>query len=426
MKIENFTDNHTDSPVPKDSLVGGVKIAAVLVGVAITLPAFLVGSQVIGALGLIDGVLAILLAGAILTGIAILAMYVGAKTRLSTAAIITEVFGSSGARLVNLAITISLLGWYGVTLSIFVDSLGSAFDSLWGFSPGKMTLMVLGSSVMIGTTIYGFRAIELLSRAAVPIMLFVLLSSVFIIIGKYDFVALSKVRSSELDVFTFQTAVTSVVSAFIVGVTISPDLSRFAKNPREGVKASFLSYGSFSLLVLLMAGLPALVTGELDIIKNIQSIGLGLLGLLMMVFATWTTNVSNLYSSSLSSKQLVAEVKDWQMTLSLGVLGAILASIGILDNFIDFLIVLGAVFPPVCGIYIAHYLFTPLRLTKNKYDLQNVNASAMLCWIGAILVSFVFQSLNVSVTTIPSLDSFLLGCCLYGSTLLVRHFMACQ
>lgn len=59
------TDNHSNSVVPQNETVNGFRIGQIIVGIAITLPAFLVGANVIRAVGLRDGVIAILLVAAL-------------------------------------------------------------------------------------------------------------------------------------------------------------------------------------------------------------------------------------------------------------------------------------------------------------------------------------------------------------------------
>ena len=99
--IDQLTDNHSRAPVPDGETVGALRIATVLVGVVITLPAFLLGAEILTGLGAVRGMIAILGGGVILIVLAALTMRAGAETRLSTYNLIGRAFGDTGALAVN-------------------------------------------------------------------------------------------------------------------------------------------------------------------------------------------------------------------------------------------------------------------------------------------------------------------------------------
>ncbi len=90
-------------------------------------------------------------------------------------------------------------------------------------------------------------------------------------------------------------------------------------------------------------------------------------GLLVVVFSTLRVNDLNLYSSSLGIVNAVEgitgkKLKYTYTTLVIGILGTTLSVLGILDRFVDFLTVLGVVFPPIIGIMLVdHYLLRSHR-----------------------------------------------------------------
>lgn len=78
-----------------------------------------------------------------------------------------------------------------------------------------------------------------------------------------------------------------------------------------------------------------------------------------MVF-TLRVNDLSLYSSSLGIVNAVEgitgkKLKYTYTTLVIGILGTTLSVLGILDRFVDFLTVLGVVFPPIIGIMLVDY-----------------------------------------------------------------------
>lgn len=415
-KLELLTGNHANETVPPSEQVSGLRIAVVIVGVAITLPAFLLGAEIIHGLGAVKGVAAIFCGGLILTLIAMLTMTVGAKSKLTTYAITQFAYGRTGARLVNLVLAVTLFGWYGVTAMLFGQACQRAVLELFGVDWPLAFYIICGSLLMIATTVFGFRAIEKLSRLSVPLMLAALFACIYSVINSHGLAELAAVpgnRQSPLS--DFGVAISAVVGTFMVGVTIVADMSRFSRKPRDSVIAAVCSYGSFSMLILVMAGLPTLVTGEKDLMRTLYQFGFGTPALIIMIFATWTTNTSNLYSASLSIAQALPLARDWMITLTAGTVGSVLALTGIMSHFVDFLLLLGITVPPIAGIYMADFFL----LRRGNYRLERlaavgrINTPAFIAWGLAIAVAVSSSRDIIVVTTIPACDAILFASASY-------------
>lgn len=122
--------------------------------------------------------------------------------------------------------------------------------------------------------------------------------------------------------------------------------------------------------------------------------GLGLL------LATWTTNANNLYSSSL-----------------------ILAAIaGIANNFISFLLMLGVVMPPIAAIYVSDYFV--LRRGTYEASLLTSNAAvnwkAFFAWAAASSVGFAGTYGELTLSSIPAVDSMVLASLIYAGLTRLR------
>ena len=355
-----------------DELVPGWRVATVVVGTAITLPAFLVGAEILTTLGVRDGALAILLGGLILALIATAAMYVAVRTRRTTYQLLDSAFGTSASRIVSFMVAITLLGWFGITAALFGQSLSVSIQEVMGMEVPQWLCTVAGSGLMIFTTLNGFAALEKLSKLAVPVMLFILLYAVFKVVDGTSLSAIIKAGPVEGAMpMNFGAAVSVIVGSFMVGVAILPDIARFIRAPRQVGGASFGSFGSFFPLVLVVAGLPGVLGGEKDLVLAMTATGLGLPALIMMVLASWTTNVSNLYSSSLAFAQAFPMLGRRTIVIGAGILGLMVSLAGIRDYFVGFLIFLGVLIPPIAGVYIVHVLarapvarhaFSPLAL----------------------------------------------------------------
>ena len=409
---ERLTDNHSRGPVPDRETVSGTAIAVVIIGVSITLPAFLVGTKLIGALGLIDGVLAIFLGGLLTACVGYLTMRVGTETRLSTYNVILFCFGRTGSHIVNLILAITLFGWYGVTAALFGRALSQMVESTFQVLVSPQIFTIAGGVLMVVTTIYGFRAIDRLSRIAVPLLAALLLYGVWAVLDGASIAELSGVAGRPHERLTSISAgISIVIGSFFVGVTLVPDLSRFARGRRDAITGAFLSYGIGFPVILLLSGLPVLVSAEPDLISSMTSLGLGIPALIVLVFATWTTNINNLYSASLSIARIMPRVRDWVITLVSGVIGTLLALAGIMDHFVGFLILLGIIVPPIAGVYLVNYfLIRPTRINVEQLDaVPDFRWDAIGSWAIACALGFLERAQGWSITSVTAIDTLLIA-----------------
>ena len=402
-------DNHSREPVPAREQVTGVRIAVIIIGIGITLPAFLVGAEIVSSLGFFPSLLALATAGIILAAIATLAMLIGARTHLSTPAIIRLTFGHAGSKFVNAFLASTLLGWYGVTVILFGRAAGRAIEDVGGASVSPMLLVAFGSALMALTTIFGFRAIDRLSRIAVPLLALMLLAAVTLAVQGTGWAELMRLKPSlgHGTIYSIGSGASLIIGGFMVGVTITPDLSRFARRDSDAVKGALLSYGSGSQLVLFMTGVPALATGEKDLIVTMSMLGLGLPALAVLLLATWTTNVNNLYSASLGFAQVLPRWRDWLITLVAGLAGTALAIVIGMENFVGFLVFLAVAIPPIAGIYITDFFLLRrfARLPSAQERVPSWNATAFAAWLAASGVGTYEVFNKVSASGVPALDT---------------------
>ena len=99
--------------------------------------------------------------------------------------------------------------------------------------------------------------------------------------------------------------ISMVVASFALGGVISADYCRFAKSRSDVVKSSVVGVIPAGLFMLLTGALMSIVTGQYDISAILASLGVPFVGLVALVLATWTTNVTNAYSGGLALSNLL-------------------------------------------------------------------------------------------------------------------------
>ena len=182
--------------------------------------------------------------------------------------------------------------------------------------------------IMLLTACFRFAGLKWLNNIAVPLLAIVLVYTLVDV--------LSGGGAEPLRGYTpaapmgFVAALSSTVGSFVVAAAISGDYCRFAKSRADVVKSSIVGVLPAGLGILVIGAVLAICTGSYDISVVLASSGLPLVGLIALILATWTTNVSNAYSGGLSLSVLLGqdEKKSQITTAVAGVIGTVLAAAG--------------------------------------------------------------------------------------------------
>ena len=125
------------------------------------------------------------------------------------------------------------------------------------------------------------------------------------------------------------------------------------------------------LFMMVTGAVMSIVTGQYDISAILASLGVPFFGLLALVLATWTTNVTNAYSGGLALSNLLGfDESRFKITTGVaGAVGTLLAAFGVLGKFEAFLSLMSAVLPPLAGVIIANYWIVN-RGKKDAFKIQ--------------------------------------------------------
>ena len=406
------SDASSRTPVTESETVSGFQIGVVIIGISITLPLMYSAGQLVQGIGLSRAIVAVVVGALILSLLSVPASVVGVKSRLSSYMIVEHTFGYVGAKFVNFWFGLFLLGWYAVTAELFGRTLFLAAEELTSLAIAEPVYIILSSALVTVTTIYGFKAIDRLALLAVPFLLLALIAIVVLSLRQTSFTDLLQIEAEGFDIYM---AISAVVGAAIVGVVLMPDLTRYARNTRDCVTASFVGHGGGITMAYIFGMIPVLVWNELEPMKYMFIIGFGGLALVVIVFATWTTNVINLYSVALAARASVPVGNYRLVTIIGGVIGTVAALVGIADYLIEFLIVLGLLVPPIVGVYLCDFFvfkrvdFSADRLTERPA----IRTNAVVVGIGAGLIATWAYFNELSLTRIGPLDSLVISVVAY-------------
>ena len=420
-------------PIRDEQLVAWPRVAAISAMVGFSILTFLTGIEVFSGLSPAHALWALII-GSFLVGLIGSVMgYIGAANRMSSYLLVRVAFGDLGAAFVNIAFAISLMGWFGLNINLFMDTVGRLAQDLWGLNIPRLALAIAASACMTITTLVGFRAINSLSTLLVPILAIVttlFAVSAFSETSWSGFLAMdAPARATGDNAMSIGDGISLVVGAVIIGAIILPDITRFIRRPRGGVYTSVVTYLIVGLLVMGAAGLAGAGSGVFDshfdaegvtrtdvILKLMLDVNLGLGAFIIVIAGTWALNSLNLYSTVLSTKATFPKLNTKLLTVGLGILGVVAALMNILDQFADFLWYLSIIFIPVAGVIIIDRLL----LRPKKYTLETlqnnrgINLPAFVAWaIGAIFAILADRGIGPDITNVGAMDALILTAIMY-------------
>lgn len=125
------------------------------------------------------------------------------------------------------------------------------------------------------------------------------------------------------------------------------------------------------------------IASQYDISLVFCEIGIPVVGLLVLIMATWTTNTTNAYCAGLDAV-LLLNLKDEKRaaaTMIMGVAGTALAVMGMADHFESFLYLIGDTFMPMMGVMLADYWVVGKGKAQLWGYVNGWNISGLAAWI---------------------------------------------
>jgi len=411
VKISNRQSMDSDfmrEPVPIDRAVGWPGIAVVIFSIGVTLPVFFLGSELMQALGLVRGATAFML-GCVIVGLMMMATsVVAARTRLSTYMVLQFSFGNKGVKPVNALLAITYIGWFAATGDIFGSAIHDSLLAFYDWNVPAPLCAAVGSVAMALTAVFGFRVVERFSMFAVPILTTFMIFVVYVATKQMDWQSIRGIPGQGN--LSFGYAVSAVIGGNILMAVGAPDFTRYSKNERDALKTvSGLVFGY--PLIMLVSGISTLVTGESDIMKIMISLNVAVPALVILVFATWTTNTVNLYSGILTLATVANRTSTRKIALASSIVGIAGAVLGVMDFFLPFVFFLGIATAPIAGIYLADF-FIIHKGSHRFEELESVHTTginAYIAWLIGSGAAYLTTYSGLAMTTVPAVDGLLVA-----------------
>ncbi len=355
-------------------------------GAAVSIAEILTGTY-FAPLGFTKGLLAILLGHIIGCAMLFFAGLIGGKVRKSAMETVKISFGSKGALLFSVLNIIQLVGWTAIMIYDGALAVNGIFDIgnwVWCIIIGALIILW----IMIGIKNLG--KVNTVAMAALFILTIVLS---FVIFGK------GTMQNIGGEGMTFGAAVELSVAMPLSWLPLISDYTREAKKPVKATAVSAITYGVVSLWMYVIGMGAAIFTGESDIAQIMVKAGLGIAGLLIIVFSTVTTTFLDAYSAGVSSESLSSKISGKWFAVAVTVIGAAGAIFLPLTDITNFLYFIGSVFAPMIAIQIADFFILKQNKETSAFSIQN-----LIIWLIGFVIYRLLTRVDIVIgNTLPDM-----------------------
>ena len=371
----------------KDTYITQPQFAMIWFGAALSIAEIMTGTY-LAPLGLTQGLYAIIL-GHIIGGVLLFgAGLIGGRLRQGSMNTTAFSFGPLGAKGFAFLNMLQLIGW----TSIMIYDAMLALQELAPLSPIIWT-------ITIGALVILWLFIGLHNTGYIQAIVSVLLLGLTLYMGAH---MISQWPSEGI-------LLTSGNMSFIAALELSiamplswlPLISDYTRESKKPFSASLTSATVYTVtsIVMYTLGLSAAIFGGGDsIITIMMNAGLGLAGLIVIIFSTVTTTFMDAYSAGVSSTTIYKSASSKGIAVVVTIVGTIAAILYPMDDITDFLYLIGSVFAPMIAILLADYFI-------NRQQVQTISAYLVrgLIWVVSVgLYHYMLHSESTIGATLPA------------------------
>lgn len=380
-------ENRALQPVPPEERKGWLNVAFIQAGVVICVPSLMLGQILVSSMTTRNAILSGVIGFILVCVVFLLMGMIGSDLGLPTCMTAVPSFGERGAKyLVGLFEMITSVGWFAVQTAVC----GSAFSNLCAQAfhiqlPTAVSMAVWGV-IMLITAVYGIQAMNLLNKIAVPALFVLVITGCVMALNQFGTTDLN--LSPENITMTIPEGIVLTMSFMASGCLVSADVTRYQKSRKETILST--SFGVFpaGALLVVAGAVMTKVANQYDITLVFSDIGLPIIGMAVLIAATWTTNTSNAYAGGLSVV-MVFHLKDDRRamaTLFTGLLGTALAMVGFSNYFEEYLSFMGDFMIPMLGIIIADYWIVKQGNPTKYAHKKGFNAMGVVAWLSGYAI----------------------------------------
>ena len=334
-------------------------------GAAVSIAEILTGAA-FAPLGLVNGIIAIIAGHVIGCLLMYLAGLIGANSGLSSMQSSRISFGDKGSYLFSVLNVLQLVGWTAVMIIGGAKALNVITIQMFQFNSELLWCALIGALIILWVAV-GVKNLGKLSAVAVGCLF-----ALCVILAWTIFGSGMQIGASPDSPISFGNAMELAAVMPLSWLPLIADYTRQAKKPKTATLVSTLTYfvGSCFMYIIGMGG--ALYMGTSDISQILLGAGLGLVGMYVVVFSTVTTTFLDVYSAGISVENIFQKISVKWTAITVCVVGALLAMFTPIEQYENFLTLIGSVFAPMSAILITDFFILKNREIKTSLHLHNL------------------------------------------------------
>lgn len=283
---------------------------------------------------------------------------IGAREKKSAMESTAMSFGYRGKTFFAALNIIQLVGWTAIMIydgAIASDKIISCGICLWA--------IIIAAFILIWTLI-GLKRLDKINTATM-LALFILT----LILTKTIFSTPHLPAPIATGSLSFGNAVELAAAMPLSWLPLISDYTKEAQRPVAATAVSVVAYNLTSIFMYIIGMAAAIFTQQSDIAAIMLKAGLGTIGLLIIVFSTFTTAFLDVYSAGISAEAISPQIKARPIFFLVTFIGTAAAIFSQPDNIASFLYFIGSVFAPMAAVQIADYFLIKKEIIKKSFSL---------------------------------------------------------
>jgi putative hydroxymethylpyrimidine transporter CytX len=292
-------------------------------------------------LPILAGIVAMVV-GTVIGGIMLgLAAIPGTRAGVPAMMLLRGLFGTRLSYVPTVLNILQMIGWGTFELIVIAN----AAEELFGGGPHWAYVVIAGVITTV-LTIWPLGSVRVLRRYVTAAVVIALV---------YFYIQLSRQPLPDLTHGSwshFWIGADAALAVSISWVPMAADYTRHSRSERAAFGAASVAYGLTQIVAYVLGLLAlALVAGDsAKVFGPFQHVALGTLFFAVFVLREADQSFANVYSTAMSIQNLAPRVDRRLLTVGLGGLIMVLALALNMDNYSDFLLLIGSVFVPMLGV----------------------------------------------------------------------------
>lgn len=229
--------------------------------------------------------------------------------------------------------------------------------------------------------------------------------AVWIAFGTSAIIIISLINSSDISALvssrgggmSFFTALDLVIAMPVSWMPLVADYNRFAKKSKSALWGTFLGF-TITNILFYFGGVLLGTSDIIAIVIAIEAIFFGFLMVLLIVDEA-DNAFADIYSASMSIQDIFPQIGQKHLVVGITALSAVLAMLVSIQQYQEFLYLIGAVFVPLFGIVLTDYYIIKrqkyfsemLYVQHNRFG---VEAPALIAWLLGVILNFILSPLS--------------------------------